>query len=177
MGILSILSQAVQLITPRTEGSYYGYGGEWVSPAPTGTAVVEHEQPYNPLEQFANLIRIGSDYHGPAANGRVEKEEYYYWYTRPRYRTDAIAAAFTAAFGPDALEEAFEQGIQSGQYPDSMIQWQLSNMFGFDLRTPFIQADNGVYSIFESVDAFSNAGWTRNSIADWLSEAGAEMFD
>lgn len=111
---------------------------------------------------LSDLIDIGRALHGRCKEAHVSKEA-----TRHNtiWFTDAIAAAYAAAFGP--------QYVETSMFSGSEATWRLGQYLGYDLNALFIPVDGKEMSVIDAVLYLTDMKmWSRGGIADYLRSYG-----
>ncbi|MCA9928809.1 MAG: hypothetical protein KC419_10040 [Anaerolineales bacterium] len=112
-----------------------------------------HMREQRPL--LSSLIREGAGIHREAERGMLFETitcGTYAYSRRTSYRTGALAAAYVAAFGVDAL---------AAEPPENQILWRLGRVVGYDLT-----------AVNQSITELTGEGWDRFGIAEFLEDKG-----
>lgn len=102
----------------------------------------------HPLK-ISELITCGCSLHDQSINGFVS-----YNHQTRRWETDAIGAAYYAAFG----------GVPNGLFNLNEARFRLAKYTGYSIEA--------ISDIFTRICLLENQGWTREGIADLLNTMG-----
>jgi hypothetical protein len=122
---------------------------------------------YSPLAELAGYLAIGRTYHELARFAFVEKVQlgYYAYERRVEWRTCALAAAYSGAFGPQAVERP--------EFSYSEAIWRLSKRIGYNLDQLYVIGPTGRFSaVPDEMTLLTDANyWSRRGVAEWLPTA------